>query len=182
MTNNPYELYHVGLGWDASVDTDFLAHYGVLGMKWGARRYQNYDGTYTQRGMKRYNETSDRYEALKTKYEQTKDKKTKNQMKQAKDDMRSAYKRVKTGRHIDKGKKLAAENKSYADIAGKYLITDAAIGIGGMAANRVINSVAGESTRNVARAAVRGATAVASLSNVALSVNDAYNLSQYRKA
>lgn len=33
---------------------DYLAHHGILGQKWGVRRYQNADGSYTAEGAKRY--------------------------------------------------------------------------------------------------------------------------------
>lgn len=36
------------------LDEDESEHYGVLGMKWGIRRYQNKDGTLTPAGKKRY--------------------------------------------------------------------------------------------------------------------------------
>ena len=36
-----------------NLDKNYLSHHGILGQKWGVRRYQNYDGTLTAAGRDR---------------------------------------------------------------------------------------------------------------------------------
>lgn len=43
------------------VDKNELYHYGILGMKWGVRRYQNKDGSLTPAGKKRYSQLKEEY-------------------------------------------------------------------------------------------------------------------------
>ena len=51
---------------------DELYHYGVLGMKWGVRRYQNKDGSLTKKGKKRLaKEASNYYKQEAVKREQS---------------------------------------------------------------------------------------------------------------
>lgn len=38
---------------------DELAHHGIKGQKWGVRRYQNKDGSYTDAGLKRHGRVGD---------------------------------------------------------------------------------------------------------------------------
>lgn len=61
-TKRKYDYFKNHMLHDA-FDTDdnaFLAHHGILGQKWGIRRYQNEDGSLTQDGKERYSRTGGR--------------------------------------------------------------------------------------------------------------------------
>lgn len=50
-TSKPDVVVHDALN---ILRTDVICHHGILGMKWGVRRYQNKDGSLTAAGKKRY--------------------------------------------------------------------------------------------------------------------------------
>lgn len=110
---------------------DTIEHHGVRGMKWGVRRYQNYDGTYTQAGLKRFNKSLGEYEKANERYKNVKsnqkalkkmgvtDVVTKGDVtnaklarKNAKRKLEKDYKHLKQDKLGDQGKELYAKGKT----------------------------------------------------------------------
>lgn len=124
---------------------DVLIHYGILGMKWGVRRYQNKDGSLTSAGKKRYSNNDNIKEAPQKNIEEPKKKSVKDM---SDEELRREVNRMQleqnylrmTGQNIEKG-------KSAAEIAlGKMkesFVSTVAQKSGQILAERLVNSMLG---------------------------------------
>lgn len=113
----------------------YIEHFGVKGMKWGVRRYRDYDGSYTQAGLRRYGVTERRYEDADASLKKAKAdykagtgskldvNRAKNTRKEALRDLKKDYKRLKNDKLADEGKRMYAEGKT---ITGNWLGTQRA--------------------------------------------------------
>lgn len=150
---------------------DSLAHHGILGQKWGIRRYQNYDGSYTQAGMKRYNKSLEEYNKKDESYKEAKkaykagtgteadmvNKKV--ARKQAKKQLDKDYKHLKQDKLGDQGKKLYAEGHTITSdsyVTGKIMSAAGTAAVGAKYLNQL-----GVISNKEAKAIMYGSAAVA---------------------
>jgi len=128
---------------------DYLMHYGVLGMKWGVRRYENKGGNYTKRGLKKFKASEEKYNAAKQNYKVVKSsvketkkngytatsngdkiavmpsakREAKQAVRSAKKDMDRSYKQLKKDYKADQGKELYSQGKTIQSISTRDLFT-----------------------------------------------------------
>lgn len=90
-------------------DEDDLQHWGIKGMKWGVRRFQNSDGSLTPAGEKRYGSLTDAVGAVKAARIKAKRKKN----------LKKAREAAAEKRKVDAEQKAAAEQRKKDVAEGK---------------------------------------------------------------
>lgn len=131
-------------------ENDYLMHYGVKGMKWGVRRYQNYDGSYTRNGLKRYKEAESQYESARSDLKNAKaSRASKNEInskkravKQKKTLLDRSYKKLKLDNRADEGKKLYQQGKTIDEIHSKSKKIQYGVIAGGTVATQLLRKFA----------------------------------------
>lgn len=133
-------------------NSDCLEYHGIKGMKWGVRRYQNYDGSYTKAGVARYHTAETNYEKAKENARKTREDyksgkaskiqytQAKSSLKKSKRDLNAAYDKLKTDKLADQGKQLYKNGKTITNNSVKNYVAQGAVVLGSAAVSRILSS------------------------------------------
>lgn len=138
----------------------YLVHHGIKGQKWGIRRYQNEDGTYTEAGRRRYGMNLDindksrknvakirRGEALRRLDVAKENNPTnKTRIAELQQRVRGAKRAVKNAKLIDRGAALAAKGQTRLGNKSRM----AAATIGAMAVSALLPAILNKGLSNLA--------------------------------
>ena len=161
-----------------------LYHWGVKGMKWGIRRYQNYDGSYTKAGLKRYNAAMDSYDKRLSEYKTAKTsgatgdalRLKKAKVKEAKRNVKKHYKHLKQDNLGGKGKILYSEGRR---ITNHGKVTKALSTIGTLSMSAAVYNYKTNSLGN--DRVTKALAGIGALSMAAAGVNEAVNYGPNKK-
>lgn len=111
--NNSYREYE-----------DYLEHYGIKGMRWGIRRYQNPDGTLTELGKKQYEkERSEEIELVNDHYNNVRNREIKRSVKSLKQlqKAKETGNNEKANKAMNEFTRAAIRNQTYKRLAEKEI-------------------------------------------------------------
>lgn len=139
---------------------EWLAHHGIKGQRWGIRRFQDLDGTLTQKGRLRYNDDG-----------------SKKSVKQTAKELGGGFGRASKGMFKDHAEKRAT-GRSTKSIIGRTILGSVGLSLGGILAGEggaALASATGHEAFNTIGKSLNAGLQLASAYNEAVGIYAAVN-------